>query len=139
MLQDYYVTRRQFAGAGAAALALAAVRARPCVAEDLPTPYRAIYDERFDAGRRFATDAQSRGWITRPIRGDVTQVWFRELALRWKRGPAPIAGLTTAQSLFVLERLSWDVGMRVTAQDTDTHTHLVRWLISLPKAGGNAV
>jgi hypothetical protein len=139
MRQDYHVTRRQFAGVGAAALALAAVPAMPSLSEHPPTPYRAIYDERFDAGRRFAIDAVSRGWITRAIRGDVTQVWFRELAVRWKRGPASIAGLTTPESLFVLERLSWDVGLRVTVRDTQTRTHLVRWLISLPKTRGNAL
>jgi hypothetical protein len=103
-----------------------------------PPPFRAIYDERFPDGRRFASDASSRGWVTRAIRGDVTNVWFHELAVRWKQGPAAIAGLTTEQSLFVLERLSWDVGMRVTERDTDGATQLVRWRISLPTRGGRS-
>lgn len=128
MLQDCWVTRRQFMGTGAAALA--ALPAAHWLSSRQPTPYRALYDERFEDGRRFAADALSRGWITRAIRGDVTQVWFHELAVRWKRGAAPIAGVTTRESLFVLERLSWDVGMRVTVRD-DTE-HLVRWLINLP-------
>ena len=132
MLQDCFITRRQFVGAGAAALTVAAVPATCWLSSRLPTPYRAIYDERFEDGRRFAADALSRGWITRAIRGDVTQVWFHELSVRWKRGAAPIAGVTTAQSLFVLERLSWDVGMRVTVRDNTGH--LVRWLISLPES-----
>jgi len=102
----------------------------------LPTPYRAIYDVRFEPGRLFASDALSRGWVTRAIRGDVTQVWFHELSVRWKRGPAPIAGLTTPQSLFVLERLAWDVRMRVTARETIPMTLLVRWAIDLPRAKG---
>jgi hypothetical protein len=136
MLQNYRITRRQFAGIGAATLAVATVRATtPLLSEHPPTPYRAIYDERFEAGRRFAAEAVSRSWETRAIRGDVTHVWFRDLAVRWQRGPAPIVGLTTPESLFVLERLAWDVGMRVTACETDTATHLVRWMISLPKTG----
>ena len=132
MLEDCFVTRRQFVGTGAAALAVAALPATQWQSSQLPTPYRALYDERFEDGRRFATDALSRGWITRAIRGDVTQVWFHELSVRWKRGAAPIAGVTTPQSLFVLERLSWDVGMRVTVRDTTGQ--LVRWLIDLPPA-----
>lgn len=136
MLQDYFVTRRQFVGGGAAALAATAVPAY--LSPRLPIPYRAIFDERFEAGRRFGAHALGRGWITRAIRGDVTQVWFHELSVRWKSGPAPIAGLTTASSLFVLERLSWDVGMRVTVRETDATTALVHWLISLPTSRGHA-
>jgi hypothetical protein len=135
MLQDYYVTRRQFVGASAAALAATAVPA--ALSPRLPTPYRAIFDERYEAARRFAADALRRCWVTRAIRGDVTHVWFHELSLRWKRGPAPVAGLTTAGSLFVLERLSWDVGMRVTVRQTDATTDLVQWLISLPASRGH--
>ena len=136
MLQDYSVTRRQFMGAGAAALTATALPA--ALYPRLPTPYRAIFDERFEAGRRFASDALGRGWVTRAIRGDVTHVWFNELSLRWKRGPAPIAGLTTASSLFVLERLSWDVRMRVTMRESVAGTDLVHWLISLPAPRGHA-
>lgn len=137
MLQDYHLTRRQFVGAGAAALAARAVPA--ALSANLPTPYRAIFDERYEAGRRFAAEALNRGWVTRAIRGDVTHIWFHELSLRWKRGPAPIAGLTTAASLFVLERLSWDVGMRVRVREAVATTDLVHWLISLPTSRDHAV
>ena len=136
MSQSYGISRRRFVGTGAATLALAAVHSARAGSQDPLTPYRAIYDERFEVGRRFAREAAGLGWITRAIRGDVTQVWFHELDLRWKRGPAPIAGLTTAQSLFVLERLAWDVGMRVTLRDTVPSTQLVRWAIGLPARGG---
>ena len=136
MSQNYWISRRHFVGTGAAALALAAVRPSRALSRDALTPYRVIYDERFEAGRMFAREAATLGWVTRAIRGDVTNVWYQELDVRWKRGPAPIAGVTTAQSLFVLERLSWDVGMRVTARETDPETHLVRWLIRLPEKRG---
>jgi len=135
MSQSYGISRRHFVGTSVAALAFAAIRSTPAAQEPL-TPYRAIYDERFEAGRRFAGEAANHGWVTRGIRGDVTQVWFHELDVRWKRGPAPIAGLTTPQSLFVLERLAWDVGMRVTVREVDATTGLVRWVIRLPKTGG---
>lgn len=134
MLQDCFVTRRQFVGTSAAALAVAAIPATQWLSSRLPTPYRAIYDERFEEGRKFAAAALGRGWATRAIRGDVTQIWFHELSVRWKRGAAPIAGVTTRESLFVLERLSWDVGMRVTVRDNTGQ--LVRWLISLPESRG---
>ena len=134
MLQDCFVTRRQFVGTSAAALAVAAIPATQWLSSRLPTPYRAIYDERFEEGRKFAAAALGWGWATRAIRGDVTQIWFHELSVRWKRGAAPIAGVTTRESLFVLERLSWDVGMRVTVRDNTGQ--LVRWLISLPESRG---
>jgi len=130
-----HFTRRQVIGAGAAAVALPAVGWPLQMESGSPAPYRAIYDERFVAGLRFGSDASSRGWVTRAIRGDVTNVWFHELAVRWKRGPAAIAGLTTEQSLFVLERLSWDVGMRVTERIADSAKQLVQWRISLPTRG----
>ena len=136
MPHEYGFTRRRFVGVGSAVLAVAAVHPMRSAAAIPFTPFRAIYDERFEAGRRFASDAIERGWVTRAIRGDVTQVWFHELAVRWKRGPAAIAGLTTPQSLFVLERLAWDVGMRVAVREADTAS-LVRWLISSPNAGGH--
>jgi hypothetical protein len=45
------------------------------------------------------------------IRGDITDLWFHDLDLRWKQGPAPIAGLTTHGPLFCLERLAWGKGI----------------------------
>ena len=46
-------------------------------------------------------------------RGDISDVWYDELDLLWKRRRAPIAGLTRHGPLFVLERFAWDRGMRV--------------------------
>ncbi len=136
MPHEYRFTRRQFVGVGTAVLAVAATQSASSISWSPVAPFRAIYDERFEAGRRFASDAIDRGWVTRAIRGDVTQVWFHELSVRWKRGPAAIAGSTTPQSLFVLERLAWDVGMRVTVREADA-TPLIRWLINSPNAGGH--
>ena len=114
------------------ALAFAAVPVSWALSDNALTPFRAIYDERFEAGRAFATEAAYRGWITRAIRGDITNVWFRELSPRWRRSPAAITGVTTAQTLFVLERLAWDAGMRVTFRDRVPAAPVVRWVIGLP-------
>jgi hypothetical protein len=133
MQQDDRLNRRNFIGAGGIALAFATAPRSWGLSIDSLAPYRAIYDERYEAGRMFSAEAAHRGWITRAIRGDVTKVWFRELAPRWRRSPAAITGVTTAQTLFVLERLAWDVGMRVTSRDTATTTPLVRWVIGLPQ------
>jgi hypothetical protein len=132
MLQVDHLNRRRFIGAGGIALAVAAVPVSWGLFADSPTPFRALYDERFEAGRAFSTEAVNRGWSTRAIRGDVTTVWFRELAPRWRSGPAPITGVTTPQSLFVLERLAWDAGMRVTFRDRVPAAPVVRWVIGLP-------
>ncbi len=139
MPHEHRFTRRQFVAAGTAVLAVAAAHPARSLSKIPLTPFRAIYDERFEVARRFANDAIDRGWVTRAIRGDVTQVWFHELAVRWKRGPAAIAGLTTPQSLFVLERLAWDVGMRVTVRETDNATPLIRWLITPPTIEGHSL
>jgi hypothetical protein len=134
MLQDERLNRRTFIGAGSIALACAAVPVSWGLSEDSVTPFRAIYDERFEAGRAFSAQAAQRGWIIRAIRGDVTKVWFRELAPRWRSSPAPITGVTTPQALFVLERLAWDARMRVTFRDRSTAAPVVRWVIGLPRS-----
>jgi hypothetical protein len=136
MLQDDRLNRRSFIGAGSTALALAAVPVSWGLFADPPRPFRAIYDERFAAGRAFSAEAVSRGWTIRAIRGDVTAVWFRELAPRWRTGPAMIAGVTTPQSLFVLERLAWDAGMRVIRRDSEAMAPVIRWVIGLPELRG---
>ena len=128
--------RRELIKAGLAASILPIdLIAREARAQAPLAIHRAIYDERFDAGRTFAAQARQRGWAVRAIRGDVTDLWFNDLALRWKQGPAPIAGLTAKNSLFCLERLAWDAGMRVVSRTEDPATSLVAWLIAPPTRG----
>jgi hypothetical protein len=133
MPHDERLNRRSFIGAGAGALAFAALPMAWGLPAGALDPFRALYDVRFVAGHEFAADAVRRGWITRAIRGDVTRVWFRELAPRWRHGPATITGITTPPSLFVLERLAWDAGMRVIVREKGTAAPLVRWIIGLPE------
>lgn len=114
------LNRRVFLEAGLAASALPLLaRAGPIAAVDAPVPqpplslYRTIADERFQAGRGFATVAARSGAVVLGTSGDITDLWYEDLAPRWREQPAAIAGLTAADALFCLERLAWDAGLRV--------------------------
>jgi hypothetical protein len=78
------------------------------------TPYyKAVFDERFEDARAFATQAAARATPTVAIRGDVTNLFFNDLDLRWKLGPVWLIGFTTSASLFCLHVLARDRGMRL--------------------------
>ena len=85
----------------------------PVAASAAAAPYRLVVEERYSAPLELAAAARARGWAVSTIRGDVTRLWYEDFALRWRSGPAPIIGMTTASTLFVLERLAWDAGMRL--------------------------
>jgi hypothetical protein len=75
--------------------------------------YKVLIDSRFSAARAFGREARWGGEVVHEFQGDITSVWYEDLHPRWKKSPAAIAGLTAHGALFCLERLSWDVGMRV--------------------------
>jgi hypothetical protein len=114
-------SRREFLQVGIAALALPiSAHAALSPAADAPentapvTPlYKVVFDERFPASVAFGTEARRLGLPTHSIRGDITDLWFRELDAQWKKKPVAVAGLTAQGALFCLERLAWDHGMRV--------------------------
>lgn len=101
------------AGALAAAPGVLRAAAHATVVREVAAPYRVVVDERHAAARALADAARARGWPVSTIRGDVTALWYGELALRWREGPAPIVGMTSASALFCLERLAWDAFMRL--------------------------
>ncbi|HUN27363.1 MAG TPA: hypothetical protein VMU67_13740 [Steroidobacteraceae bacterium] len=72
-----------------------------------------VFDQRSRAAQAFARSAAGAGLSTRPIGGDVTDLWYAELHPMWKRSAAPLAGLTAYGALFCLERLAWDHRLRV--------------------------
>jgi hypothetical protein len=76
--------------------------------------YKAVFDERFAAGLDFAAGAAARGIATAAIRGDITRLFFDDLDLRWRQGPIALAGYTLPESLFCLDLLARDRGMRLT-------------------------
>jgi hypothetical protein len=75
--------------------------------------HKVIFDADFHQSRLFAADARSLGANVHAIRGDVTDLWHDDLYHRWRRAPAAIAGMTRFDSLFILEMMAADVGMRV--------------------------
>jgi len=137
-------SRREFLQAGLAA-SLIPVVGSASEASHAPLPYyKVIVDERFPASVAYGEELKARGAAVHAIRGDITDLWYHDLDLRWKQqGPAAIAGLTAHGPLFCLERLAWDHGMRVVsrieqaARDHDGEP-LISWVIA-PKnrAQGN--
>ena len=135
------INRRQVLQSGLAATSI------PLVAGLSPTPLQAaharilehpslycvLFDQRFAASREFGRDAQWRGQHVQGFNGDITDVWYHDLHPRWQHGPAAIAGLTAHGALFCLERLAWDVGMRVTHRVElrfEGHEPLYSWVIA---------
>jgi hypothetical protein len=127
-------SRREFLQVGVAALALpisarAGVKrgeAKPAAgaAANESTPaelYKVIYDERHASSRAFAAEVTRLGATVHAIKGDITDLWFRDLDARWKKESVAIAGLTEHGPLFCLERLSWDHGMRVVYRADHTY------------------
>ena len=107
-------SRRTFLKVGMGACAAGAM-SLPTSARGIAAPpyYKVVFDERFDEARAFAAVAAERGIPTAAIRGDITSLFFNDLDLRWKQGPVLLAGYTTPASLFCLDLLARDRGMRV--------------------------
>lgn len=134
--------RREFLQAGiAASLLPIAVAGRTLAASehaDRVTFYKVIFDERFPASVAFGEEWKARGAAVHAIRGDITDLWFHDLDLQWKRQPVAIAGLTAHGPLFCLERLAWNHGMRVISRleqpsaDGDGEP-LISWVIAPKK------
>ncbi len=101
--------------------------------------YKVIFDERFPASVAFGEEWKAQGAAVHAIRGDITDLWFHDLDLQWKKRPVAIAGLTAHGPLFCLERLAWDHGMRVVSRveqpsrDPDGEP-LISWVIALRKS-----
>jgi hypothetical protein len=113
-------TRRQFVQSGlvlaAAPLVPFAVLA-PAVAAPGIALDRFVYDARFAAAESFAAAAGRRGVPLAAFAGDLTELWYRDLDLAWRRRPETIGGATTTHGLFVLETLALDRRMRVVARE----------------------
>lgn len=103
--------RRTFLKAGLGVCAAGAMSA-PASAR-ARSYYKVVFDERFEDPRAFAAGAKQRRIPAAAIRGDVTSLFFDDLDLRWKQGPLYLAGFTTPASLFCLDLLARDRGMRV--------------------------
>jgi hypothetical protein len=131
--------RREFLQAGIAVsmlpIAAAGSNLAPSRPDDRASFYKVIFDQRFPASVAFGDEWKARGAAVHAIRGDITDLWFHDLDLQWKKRPVPIAGLTAHGPLFCLERLAWDHGMRVVSRveqpsrDGDGEP-LISWVIA---------
>ena len=112
-------SRREFLQTGAAVSAIAAngaiirgaqaVGVRPHAALG-----RALYDDRYAEGRRFAAVVAALGVATRALdAGDITRFWYEDLEGILRGEPVAIAGFTQFGPMFVVERLAAERGMRV--------------------------
>ena len=114
-----HATRREFLQAGMAASLLpfaVASSSGGAAAASEPVLYRVLFDIRFPDSVAYGREAERRGHETVGFAGDITDFWYHDLSLRWRRGPAAIAGMTTQGPLFCLERWAWDHGLRVVAR-----------------------
>jgi hypothetical protein len=116
-----------------ATVSLSGARSAHAKALEHPSLYKVLFDQRFAESRDFGHDARMQGHSVQGFNGDITNVWYRDLHPRWKQGTAAIAGLTAHGALFCLERLAWDVGMRVTHRAEhryEGHEPLYSWVIA---------
>lgn len=136
-------TRRQFVQTG---FVLATVPFAPLAfgAQSAAAPGlvldRFVYDTRFPLMESVAAVAGRRGVPLAAFAGDLTELWYRDLDLAWRRRTETIGGATTAHGLFVLETLAMDRRMRVVMREDRglvNGERLVTWIIApQPKAGG---
>lgn len=74
-------------------------------------PPHFVADARFPDTRVAAHAAEARGATVRWLADDVTAL-YESLDQAWRTSPFAIAGFTTNNALFVIERLAWDLGLR---------------------------
>ena len=112
--------RRQFLQTGAAmsALAVHGLVPRGAAAASVTRSgialHKAIYDNRYAECREFAATVAALGVTVRALEhGDVTDFWYDELDLLWRKERVSIAGATQFGPMFVLERLARERGLRL--------------------------
>ena len=112
------INRRQMlkgaAAASAAATGVLSLRASAASSREASQPVELfVFDRRFADARVAAARSAANGIPTAGFAGDLTQLWYDRLDLRWRRAPMTLSGVSTAGGLFVLETLAADRGMRV--------------------------
>jgi hypothetical protein len=127
------------AAASAAATGVLTLDASAIPSTDSSLPVELfVFDRRFADARAAAVRRSASGVELAAFEGDLTQLWYERLDLRWRRSPMTLAGVTTAQGLFVLETLAHDRGMRVVQRvelpaDARRGEPLYSWVIA-PRA-----
>jgi hypothetical protein len=103
-------------GAALPALSFAAAPFASAVAAVAPSVLaleRFIFDVRFAEPVAIAEVIEQRGVRLAPIADDLMTLWYDELDLAWRKAPMALAGVTLAETLFVLETFALDRGMHV--------------------------
>jgi len=103
--------RRDVLMAGAAFSVFAA--APTTAAASFAVRHIVVADTRFAASRAFAETAAKSGAPIVWTEGDITDFWRDELDLLWRHQKVSLSGLTAYPTLFYLERLAMDRGLRV--------------------------
>ena len=102
------------AAASAAATGVLSLRPSAAVPRESSQPIELfVFDRRFADARAAAARSAANGVETAAFDGDLTELWYDRLDLRWRAAPMRLAGVTTASGLFVLETLAHDRRMRV--------------------------
>ncbi len=129
------ITRREFLGtsACAASCALVAGDSRTRTLSLTRMVHTVVVDTRSVQSREFGRELGHYGATVRPFAGDVTALWFDHLEPLWRQTRAAVAGLTRYSTLFCLERLSWDHGLRVVYRAQHPVQPLYSWVIALPR------
>lgn len=73
---------------------------------------RVLFDARRTHALAFAEAARQCGARTRAICADVDDRWYEELCRRWRTKRTPVAGMTDFRSLFLLQMMAADAGLR---------------------------
>ena len=98
-----------------------------------------IGDTRFAASRTLAARTAKSGARIVWTDGDITDFWRDELDLLWRHRKVSLSGLTTGATLFYLERLAMDRGLRVVFRQEVRQEFgarsLIAWRIATKRAG----
>lgn len=127
--------RRQFIQNGfvlsAASLAVPqALRAHPSDADFAGTTVELfVFDDRYPEAVSAASTASAGNVPTASMIHFMTELWYEELDLHWKRSPMTLDGMTTGHGLFVVETLALDRNMRITSRTACETNELIRWSI----------
>lgn len=79
----------------------------------LPSIELAVVDRQFAASAAFAEEASQRGVPLHTIDSSVTDVWLRLLQRREQLPSRVLMGFTSEQSLFCLDLMTRDFGLRI--------------------------
>jgi hypothetical protein len=76
-------------------------------------PDHLVLDRGSPLSPMFEDHARAAAIPTFATEGDITALWFEVLDPLWRQEHSTVAGITSPEAIFCLERLAWDHGMRM--------------------------